>query len=476
MCGMGGDLWAVVHEPGSTPVALNASGRAGSGSDAASMRAEGLTTMPFRGDLRSVPVPGCVDGWTALHDRFGSLPLDQLLAPAIALADGGFAATPHLSVSSRQIVDVLGAEDYVKDGTSVRTGQMVRRPGIARSLRSIVAEGRTGWYEGEFGSALIALGQGLYAAEDLARSQADWVQPTFADAWGHRLWTAPPNSQGYLSLAGAVIASGLSLPDDPDDPRWAHLLIEAAKQAGFDRAASLYEGADGQALVAETRLGPRRAAIDPDRAGDLVPPAAAGGTIYLCTTDRNRMGVSLIQSNAAGFGSHLAVPEVGVFLHNRGLGFSLVDGHPAELAPGRRPPSTLAPALVTTPDGSLRSVLGKMGGVGQPQVVLQMLARMLVNGQGPGTNLSSPRFTLTVPDAVGFDTWAKPEGLTVALEAGNPWAQGLAVRGHRIDEVAYGLGLFGHAHAIEVVDNGDGTTHLTGMADPRALTGAVIGL
>ena len=475
MCGMGGDLWAIVHEPGSTPTALNASGRAGSGSDAAAMRAEGLTEMPFRGDLRSVPVPGCVDGWTALHERYGSLPLDQLLEPAIGLAELGFPASPLLGHTSRLIAEVDGADDYLIDGSPVRTGQMVRRHGIARSLRAISSDGRSGWYEGEFGAGLIALGNGLFSSDDLARSQADWVEPTSATVWGHDLWTAPPNSQGYLSLAGAVIAGGLDLPDDPSDPQWAHLLIEAAKQAAFDRSASLYEGADGQALVSEARLAPRRDQIDPNVASSLVPPAAAGGTIYMCTADRNRMGVSLIQSNAAGFGAHITVPEVGVFLHNRGLGFSLVEGHPAELAPGRRPPSTLAPALVTNSDGSLRSVLGTMGGDGQPQVVLQMLARMLQAGQGPGTNLSSPRFTLTVPDAIGFDTWSNPAELTVAIEAGSGWAEGLEARGHRVDEQAYGLGMFGHAHAIEVVDNGDGTTHLAGMADPRALVGDALG-
>ncbi|MEZ5230980.1 MAG: gamma-glutamyltransferase, partial [Acidimicrobiales bacterium] len=232
MCGMGGDLWAVVHEPGATPTALNASGRAGSGSDAAAMRAEGHTSMPFRGDLRSVPVPGCVDGWTALHERYGTLPLDQILQPAIELAELGFPASPHLGVSARLIADVDGNQDYMIGGKPVTTGQMVRRPGIARSLRAIAADGRSAWYEGEFGDELIELGRGLYSAADLARLQADWVEPTVADAWGHHLWTAPPNSQGYLSLAGAVIANGLDLPDDPDDPRWAHLLIEAAKQAG----------------------------------------------------------------------------------------------------------------------------------------------------------------------------------------------------------------------------------------------------
>lgn len=471
MCGMGGDLWALVHVPGESPRALNASGRAGSGSDAATLRAEGHRTMPFKGDVRSVPVPGCVDGWMALHESLGRLALDQVLAPAIELAECGFPASPLLAYSARAVADVVGSDDFVIDGRVVRTGQVVKRPGLARALRVIVAEGRSGWYEGDFGAGLIAVGDGLFTAADLARSQADWVDPVVAEAWGHRLWTVPPNSQGYLSLAGAVIAAGLELPDDPDDPLWAHLLVESSKQAAHDRPEVLFEGADGMALVSEARLGPRRAAIESDVAGMLRPPTAGGGTIYLCAVDDDRMGVSFIQSNAAGFGAHVTVPEVGVFLQNRGIGFSLTEGHPAELAPGARPPSTLAPAMVTRDDGTLHSVLGAMGGDGQPQVVLQMLARMLQAKQGPGRNLSSPRFTLTVPDAIGFDTWSGGGELTVAIERGSGWAEGLVDRGHRVDEQEYGLGLFGHAHIIEVLDD-----HLAGMADPRARVGAVLGL
>jgi gamma-glutamyltranspeptidase/glutathione hydrolase len=251
---------------------------------------------------------------------------------------------------------------------------------------------------------------------------------------------------------------------------WAHLLIESAKQAAFDRPESLFEGANGQHLVSESRLGPRRNVIDANVASRLVAPAAGGGTIYMCAVDKNRMGVSLIQSNAAGFGSHLAVPEVGVFLQNRGIGFSLSEDHPAELAPGRKPPSTLAPALATDSSGRLRTVFGTMGGDGQPQVVLQMAARLLQAKQDPGLNLSAPRFTLTVPNAVGFNTWRHRDRLVVALEDGTDWVEGLQKRGHEVRRDRWGLGLFGHANMIDVADD-----HLVGCADPRALTGAASG-
>ena len=349
---------------------------------------------------------------------------------------------------------------------------LLRRPGLGRSLRAIASDGRSGWYEGEFGEALLDLGGGAYQRTDLARSSADWVEPIGVDSWGHTLWTVPPNSQGYLTLLAADIANPLlDESSDPDDPAWAHVLIEAAKQAAVDRAEVLHEQTDIDAVFAPTKVAGRRARISADRASALSGPTAGGGTIYLCAVDDNRMGVSLMQSNAAGFGAHLALPGIGVFLHNRGIGFSLEPGHPAELAPGRRPPSTLCPALVTTTDGDLHTVLGTMGGDGQPQVVLQLLARSLAAGQSPGFALSSPRFTLTVPDAVGFDTWAKAERLVVALENGSSWAEGLERRGHDVRVDDWGAGLFGHAHMITV----DGE-RLIGMAEPRTGSSAVVGL
>lgn len=471
MCGMGGDLWALVHTDSDRPVALNASGRSGSGSDAASMRAEGHVQMPFRGDIRSVPVPGCVDGWLTLHDRFGQLDLGAVLQPAIEAAEHGFAANHHLAKATELIVDVDGAHDYVGGGSPAATGQIIRRPGVARSLQAIVNEGRVGWYEGEFGDGLLRLGNGIYHPEDLAGSLADWVSPLEVEVWDHKIWTVPANSQGYLSLLSAAIAAEAGLDADSSQTDWAHTLIEASKAAAADRSQQLYEDADLQQLLQPDEVTRRASAIDPARASSLVAPAAGGGTIYLCTADET-MSVSLMNSNAAGFGSHLAVREVGMFLHNRGIGFSLDADHPAELQPGRRPPSTLSPALISAPDGSRRAVLGTMGGDGQPQVVLQMLARLLVGGEDPGSVVSAPRFTLTVPDAVGFDTWAKADSIAVAVEQGTEWVPELTSRGHMVEERPWGQSLFGHAHLIDIAPNG--TLH--GSAEPRTGSSAAVGM
>lgn len=468
MCGMGGDLFALVHNRSGPPEVCEAVGRAGSGADAAALRAEGHTAMPVEGDVRSVTVPGCVDGWVALHDRHGALPLADLLAPAVAAAEDGFPCSPTLAAMAPLLAGVAGAGWL--DGA--RTGRLVRRPGAARALRAVGAGGRDGFYRGEFGAGLVAVGAGLYTAADLEEPSARWREPVGVGAWGLDLWTAPPPSQGYLALAGAWIAAGLELPDDPDEARWAHLLVEAARQAGWDRPDVLHEDADGAALVAAERLAPRRSAVDPDRRAPLVPvPAGPGDTTYLCVVDGDRRGVSLIQSNANGFGSLVVEPATGINLHGRGLGFSLVPGHPAEYGPGRRPPHTLAPLLATRPgDGSLAAVAGTMGGDAQPQILLQVLARLLGHGQSPGAAVAAGRWWLR-SGATGFDTWTEPAGQQVVVEGHAPaaWSEGLADRGHAVAPGAPFDHGAGHAHAIVVRDD-----HLAGAADPRPRPGAAV--
>lgn len=466
MCGLGGDLFALVSQDGAAPLALDASGRAGSGADPERLRAEGHRRMPMTHDIRSVPVPGCVDGWLALHGRLGRLPLADVLAPAIGYARNGFPASPLLAGSVARFAGQPGMDQF----GAPATGELVRRPGVARTLQAIADGGRTAFYLGEFGQGLLALGQGEHTREDLERPQADWVQPLSLAAMGSVLHTMPPASQGYLTLAGAWIAEQVGLPADPDDPLWAHLTVEAARMAGYDRVQVLHEGADGRALLAPERLAARAARISPDRAAELGDGYRAGGTIHLTVVDRDRMGVSLIQSNAAGFGSMLVEPSTGIFLHNRGLGFSLEPGHPAEYGPGRRPPHTLSPALVTDPQGRLECVLGTMGGDSQPQVLLQLLARIHA-GQDAGTAVAAPRWALEGHGGGGFDTWDEGGRVRVALEDDAPeaWADGLRSRGHQVVVRPHGQG-FGHAHLIRVVGE-----VLEAGSDPRALTGSATG-
>lgn len=468
MCGMGGDLFALVSVDGAPPLALNSSGRAGSGADPDRLRAEGARAMPFFDDIRSMPVPGCVDGWLALHERLGRIDLADVLAPAIRYATEGFPASPTLVRAVGRLGGRPGVEQYA--GLE-RAGQLVRRPGIARALTDVVRAGREGFYGGEFGAGLLALGSGEYSADDLATPLADWVTPLSVDAFGHRLWTVPPNSQGYLTLAMTAVADRLGLPADPADPQWAHLAVEAARVSSYDRLDLLHEGFDATAVLAGSELDRRAGLVDPEHALALPDAVRAGGTIHLTAVDSDRVGVSLIQSNAAGWGSLLAEPSTGIFLQNRGIGFSLVAGHPAEYGPRRRPPHTLAPALVTTADQRLYAVLGTQGGDTQPQVLQQLLLRLLHGGEDVGTAMDAPRWGLSSPGSSGFETWAQRGAVQVDLEVGAPpaWLQGLQSRGHSVVPARPGHN-FGHAHVIRV--RGD---VLEGASDGRAITGAAIG-
>jgi gamma-glutamyltranspeptidase / glutathione hydrolase len=471
-CGLGGDLFALVHRGPGQPAVLNASGRAGSGADPAALRAQGYGEMPPHEHVASVPVPGCVDGWVELHRRFARLGLPEVLEPARRYAEHGFPAPPYLAQAAPKIANTPAGPELAPGG-SLAPGEVIARPGAARLLTAIAADGRKGFYEGEFGQGLLELGAGEYTADDLRRVQADWVDPLSVRLWDRDVWTAPPNSQGYLVLSAGWLAQRLDLPSDPGDPLWAHLLVEAARQAAYDRPEVLHEAADGRALLAAERLAPRAQAVSRTGVSDVAHPSARGGTTYLCAVDEDGMAVSLIQSNGMSFGSRLVVGGTGVFLHNRGIGFCLDEGHPAEYGAGRRPPHTLAPLLVTNPDGGLHAVLGTRGGDSQPQVLLQLLARLLLHEQDPAAALAAGRWVLRgAEDDTSFNTWGYHGAVRVALEGQVPagWGPALAELGHRVEpEPAYDHP-FGHAQAIVAAPG-----LLTGAADPRALSGAVGG-
>ncbi len=465
LCGLGGDLFAIVYADGRAH-ALNASGRAGTGADADRLRADGHRVMPFRHDVRAVTIPGCVDGWVALHDRFGTVPLVELLRPARRLADRGFEPSPGL----RRAVAALDRPGRVALAAlvaAVESSRTTLLPGLTRALDAIADGGRDGFYSGEFGAGLIELGAGLFAREDLDQPQADWHQTLSAPLWGMDLHTTPGNSQGYLTLGAARLAERIGLPA-PEDPGWAHLLIECARAAGRDRHDVLHEHADSRALLAT--IDDRLDEVDPDRAGSAAPPTRSGDTTYLCVVDADQLGVSLIQSNAAGLGSWLAEPNTGINLHNRGLGFSLEPGHVAELAPGRRPPHTLAP-LLATQGGRLRAVLGTMGGDAQPQILLQLLARLFDAGQDPAQAVTAGRWILRSAES-GFDTWTSPGTQTVQLEGHTPpeWHAGLGARGQRVEAAPEFDSAFGHAHVVLVDPEGG----LGGYADPRTEVGSCL--
>jgi len=488
LCGLGGDALAMVSAPGAPPAALLAIGRAGAGSDAARLRAEGHRAMPLRGDVRSVQVPGAVDGWLALHERHGRLPLDVVLAPAIELAEEGFAASVMLALASHLVHEVPGAGELCPGGP-LAVGQRVRVPGVGRTLRAIARDGRDGFYGGEFGRGLLELGRGHFAPEDLTGNLAEWRTPLRQIAWDHELWTVPAPSQGYLTLAGAAVAESVGLGTDPDDPLWAHLLVEAWRAVGHDRPAVLFDGADGAGLLAAARLSAAAERVAADRAapadvargegtvGPGVARVADGDTTHLCALDADGLGVSLTQSNALDFGSHLVEPATGIFLHNRGVGFSLVEGHPAEVGPGRRPPHTLSPMLVTGLDGALTHLVGAMGGDAQPQIIGQLLARLLRSTQDPATAITAARLVLDAPAPGPFRLWWGDDlGVLVEADAPPGWRAGLETRGHHVRPIsAFDPVAVGCAQIIAVERDKSGGHRLVGASDPRNPDGGAVG-
>ncbi len=462
LCGLGGDLFALVWADDRV-ACVNSAGRAGSGSDAEAMRSQGLRSMPLFDDPRSVTVPGCVDGLVALHQRFGSVPLAQLFNEAIGFADEGFAASAPLAEAIGRLSETARAALPELSSQATATGATVRRPGVARTLREVASKGRTAFYQGEFGLGLVALPGSTITAGDLESSSAEWVEPLAVRAWNVDLWVAPPPSQGYLFEASTALAAALELPD-PDDAQWAHLLVECATATGFDRPEVLFDGADGAALLAAGSA--RGGLIDRHRASARRTPGGDGDTTYLCVRDGDGMAVSLIQSNASGLGSHLAEPSTQINLHNRGLGFNLIAGHPAELQPGRRPPHTLVPAMASDA-GGLRAVFGTMGGDAQPQILLQLAVRLFREGQPPKQAIDAGRWAIRA--ASGFDTWTSGQ-VQVAVEGNAPvgWAAALAERGHQVAITSPMNSAFGHAMAIVRLADGSWAA----AADPRTVVGS----
>ena len=470
MCGVGGDLWALVHVPGQPrPFALNASGRSGSGADIKTITADALSSMPFHKDPRSVPVPGCVDGWLALHQKFGRLPLEEVLADAITLASDGFPISAECALATEVLEGVEYADDYLREGMP-KVGKLIKRPGLGKILEGLTSGNRETFYLGAFGQELMDFGRGEYHPEDLSQSQAEWVVPLSVDAFGHKIWGLPPNSQGYLCLAAAWIADQIGVPRAADHPDFWHLLVEASLQAAYDRPDVLHEHADGPLLLAPSRLAPRAGDIRLDEIASLPTAANHGDTIYLNAIDESRMGVSLIQSNASGWGALVFLPETGVSLHNRGIGFSVDPASRAAYGPKRRPPHTLAPTLVEDSAAQLVALVGTMGGDSQPQIVLQLLARLLVAGQDPAQALAARRWRLSGAQSNGFNTWADPSEVFLEVEDVEPQlVENLATRGHKIRSLGANHSAFGHAHIIKV----EGGV-LVGAAEPRVSTSAAI--
>lgn len=475
MTGIGGDCFALCYDAASGEVtALNGSGRAPAGLDLERLAREGLGDGLPPHHAHTITVPGACAGWCDTLERHGRLPRERVLAPAVALAEGGFPVTPltawqwRLGVHS-QLANSPGGRELTLDGRGPEAGELFRNPGLARTLRRVAEHGARGFYEGPVAEAVAATVQrhgGVLDEADLARHASSWETPITTTYRDLRVHECPPNGQGLAALLALKIVEGFDLaalaPLGPD--RW-HLLIEAMRLAFADARAYVADPARAEvpvaALLSDTYAQTRRREIDARRARLDAQPGTPGGvseTVYLCAVDGAGNACSFINSNYQGFGTGIVPDGFGFSLQNRGLGFSLDPRHPNALAPGKRPYHTIIPGLMTrVSDGSLYGPFGVMGGFMQPQGHLQVVVAMADDGLDPQRALDRPRFCLEAGAA------ASP----VALEDGLPEATcaALEARGHRVRRTAgFGRVVFGRGQIIRRDPSGV----LWGGSDPRA--------
>lgn len=462
-CGVGSDAFALVWD-GHRVSGLNASGRAPAAWTPD--RFAGGDAMPQRG-WDSVTVPGAVSAWIALWERHGSLPLDVVAGPAIALARDGFPVSPIIATLWANGANTLSkqpgfAEAFMPAGRAPKAGQIVRRPDLAATLEDIVETRGESFYRGALAAAIAAHaaehGGGLTRA-DLESHAADWVEPISTAYRDARVYEIPPNGQGIATLIGLGLLDPIRIEDRPvDSVESLHLMIEATKIALADTERHIADvramKVAPDALLDTAYLAERRALIDPSYAG--LPAYGAprpGGTVYLAAADAAGRMVSFIQSNYMGFGSGVVVPGTGISLQNRGAGFTLDKDHPNCVAPGKRPFHTIIPGFATSLDGKTpRMAFGVMGGPMQAQGHLQMAVRMLAYGQNPQAAADAPR-------------WRVTGGRGVALEAtfDSRLAEGLAALGHEIT-VETPDAVFGFGGAQIIACNEEG--YVAG-SDPR---------
>ncbi len=395
--GVGGDLFAIVWDAKSQKLhGLNANGRSPRSLTLAKLREElrkrNLQKIPPRGPL-PVSVPGTVDGWFALHGRFGKLPMKELLAPAISYARNGFPVTEVIAEgwvrNARLLKDYPNfAATFMPNGRAPAKGEIFRNPLLADTLTRIAEGGRDAFYKGDIAQRIekyMRANGGYLTAADLAAHESEWVEPASTNYRGYDVWELPPPTQGIAALQMLNVLEAYDLKKmGYGSPEYLHVFVEAKKLAFEDRARYY---ADPQfakiplkALLSKEYAARRRALIKPDKAALEYPvdPQAleTGDTIYMTVADAAGNMVSLIQSNYRGMGSGMTPDGCGFILQDRGEMFSLQDGHANVYAPGKRPFHTIIPAFVTK-DGKPWLSFGVMGGAMQPQGHVQVLVNLI---------------------------------------------------------------------------------------------------
>jgi gamma-glutamyltranspeptidase/glutathione hydrolase len=407
MTGIGGDAFMLVYWSSTGKLqGLNASGRAPQALDLSYFKKKGLTSVPVEG-MESITVPGAFDGWVTLLEKYGTMKLPDLLAPAIEYAEHGFPVMEKTAEDWNSEVSLLkknaaAAANYLVNGQAPRAGEIFRQPNLARTFRVLGREGRDAFYKGEIARAIVDYCQkhgGFLSLQDLAAHKSEWVEPISTNYRGYTVYEIPPNGQGLTALIALNILEGFDLASMSAQPdRYYHTLIEATKLAFADRNRYIADPDFAKVPVAEllTReyAAKRRALISPDKALESPLPGAVNlgsDTTYFTVIDKEGNAVSFINSLFDSFGSGIVAGDTGIVLQNRGTAFSLNPDHPNRIEPGKRPFHTIIPAMVFK-DKKLFLSFGVMGGGIQPQGHVQVLLNIIDLKMGLQQAIEAPRY------------------------------------------------------------------------------------
>lgn len=475
--GLGGDCFALYYDSTSRQVsALN-----GSGCAPAALTIERLKKEGFEHELPpyhpyNVTVPGACAGWCDLVGRLGTLPLADILAPAIRLAEGGFPVAPITAyfwqrAAARQLASALNGAELTLSGRGPNAGETFRNPGLARTLKTIAEGGKDAFYHGEIAKAIIDIlkeAGGCMQMEDLASHHSTWEQPITVEYRGLRIWECPPNGQGLAALLALNLLQIYDLGMLPPlSPERLHFEIEALRIAFADVrqyvADPAFAPAPLEQMLSQAYTQERQRAINPQYALEVhhhgFPLQFGSDTVYFCVVDGKGNACSFINSNYMGFGTGIVPRDRGFSLQNRGANFSLDPNHPNRLEPGKRPYHTIIPGMAThADDGTLYAPFGVMGGFMQPQGHVQVLTRMLDNHLDPQASLDLPRFCIDV----------EKDNRTIALEEGIPdeTVETLKKMKHAVELVTgMNRALFGRG---QVICRDRETGKLCGGSDMRA--------
>lgn len=459
-CGVGGDLYALVWEPGAKKLhGLNASGRSPASLTADEFAKRDLKRIPRHGPL-PVSVPGCVDGWCELSAKFGKLPLARVLEPAVRYAREGAPVSELVAYYWDRSVALLSkfdgfAAQMLIEGRAPKTGELWRNENLARLLERVGKEGRSAFYAGDAARAIedyMRAQGGFLTAADLAAHRSDWVEPVSVNYRGYDVWEIPPPGQGIAALQMLNVLEGYDVKSMGfGSASFVHAFVEAKKLAFEDRARFYADPAfarvpvaellsDAYAAKARERIGERAAkVVEPGN-----PAIDDGDTICLSTADASGMMVSLIQSNYRGMGSGMTPPGLGFVLQDRGEMFDLEPGRANSYAPSKRPFHTIIPGFVTK-EGEAILAFGVMGGATQPQGHAQIVVNLVDFGMNTQEAGDAPRI---LHDGSSEPTGERmTDGGKVSLEDGYAWetVRALLAKGH---VVGWNLGEYGGYQAV----------------------------